>query len=370
MRMLFAGLELVALLALLVNVACADAPLAFSQSYSSGGFKAPVQINDGSLLAAKTIGSAVKCFRCTKVGRPWVEYSTIAVADGPGIDIGDGHLLQLENGDILYSYRHNLIHKKETAEKKFSIRVAISRDGGRSWRHHSTVAATNGTDFGFWSTFLLQRPDGTLQCYYDDERSPSIEGLPGHQWITMKTYNAQTSRWEDATTVSRASGELLSRDGMCSVIETSDRRLVCICEGVQECHPHRGCLWITDSKDGGRTWSYPHRKLWEPTNPDFNALAPWAVKMSNGMLVVVFTTDEERESPTEASTGVLFQDLKYIISKDNGASWEGPWTIDDGYPIFFPGACIVKDKGGREAVAVQYLTRFGPKCRLGWVVDE
>lgn len=367
--MLIVGLEIAVLLALLMNVACADPPLVFSRRYPSGGFKAPVQALDGSLSAARTIGSAVKYFRCTKVGGQWVEYPTIAVADEPGVDIGDGHLLQLANGDILYSYRHNSIHKKQTCDKKFSIRVAVSRDGGRSWRHHSTVAATKGGDFGLWSSFLLQRPDGTLQCYYDDERSPSLAGLSGHQWITMKTYNPKTGRWANAVTVSRASGNLLSRDGMCSVAEVSGR-LVCICEGVQEYQPHRGCLWITDSPDGGRTWSSPHRKLWEPANPDFNALAPWAVRISNGMLFVVFTTDEGRQSPTEASTGTLFQDLKYIVSRDNGASWEGPWIIDDAYPIFFPGACVVNDKTGEETVVVQYLTKDGLKCRSGRIVDE
>ncbi len=370
MRMLIIGL-LPALFCLApVSAICSKGPLVFSQSYASGGFKAPIQATDGSLLAAKTVGLKVKCFRSTDFGRTWSEYATISVADEPYVDIGDGHLMTLANGDILYSYRHNLIHKKQTCDKTFSIRVAISQDCGRSWRHHSTVAATRGTDFGLWSSFLLQRPDGALQCYYDDERSPSISGLLGHQWITMKTYCPQTGRWGNAVTVSRASGQALSRDGMCSVVEVSEGQLVCICEGVQEYPPHRGCLWTTKSIDGGKSWSFPHKKLWETADTDFNALAPWSVRMPDGRLVGVFTTDEHRQIPAEASTGVLYQDLKYLVSSDNGSSWQGPWLIDDGYPIYFPGACIAKNKAGEDYIMVQYLTREGLKCRFGRFVDE
>lgn len=92
--------------------------------------------------------------------------------------------------------------------------------------------------------------------------------------------------------------------------------------------------------------------------------------MPDGRLVGVFTTDEHRQSPAEASTGVLYQDLKYLVSSDNGSSWQGPWLIDDGYPIYFPGACIAKNKAGEDYIMVQYLTREGLECRFGRFVDE
>lgn len=349
-----------------IGGASAEAPLQFSPSSPGGGFKAPVQVRDGGVLAVQTVGAALKCFRSTDLGKTWREYATVAATDTPHTDIGDGHITILANGDLLYSYRQNLLHGRATSDKLFSIKVAISQDSGRTWRHHSTVAAAKATDFGLWSTFLLEKRDGTLQCYYDDERTPSLNGLARHQWITMKTWNPAKGAWENPTTVSRAAGEKLSRDGMCSVIEVSPERLVCVCEGVQEYPPHRGCLWIVESTDGGRTWSLPHRKLWEPKNPDFNALAPWVVRFADGALVAVFTTDENRDKPTEAATAVLFQDLKYLVSRDNGATWTGPWMIDNDYPIYFPGACIVRDDAGSEGLLVQYISsKHGQRCRLG-----
>jgi hypothetical protein len=43
----------------------------------------------------------------------------------------------------------------------------------------------------------------------------------------------------------------------------------------------------------------------------------------------------------------------------------GPWLIDNAYPLYSPGACVVKDSGS-EAVLVQYWSKKdGLRCRLG-----
>ena len=358
-------LVLAACACLTTGAAQADGPLHFSDSTASAGFKAPVQIRDGSILAVRTEGTSMKCFRSTDLGKSWQERGIVATDDTPGTDIGDGHLMTLRNGDLLYSYRDNHIHGRQTGSKQFSIKVATSRDGGKSWQHHSTVAAAKATDFGLWSSYLLQKQDGTLQCYYDDERSPSLAGLPRHQWITMKTWNPAKGVWENPVTVSRATGTKLSRDGMCTMIETSPEHLLCACEGVQEAPPHRGCLWMSRSSDGGKTWTESHIPLYEPKN-DFNALAPWMVRLGSGTLVMVFTTDEGHDKPADASTGVLSQDLKYMTSADDGVTWAGPWLVDGAYPIYFPGACMISDKTGVEAMLVQYSGKDGLRCRIGW----
>ena len=350
-------------------VGSAAAPLSFSPELASGGGKAPLQLRDGSVIAARYEalpsgkGVRVGCYRSADMGKTWQAYSIIAQDDDPRADIGDGHLMMLATGDILYSYRRNHVHGRSTPDKSFSIEVAVSRDQGKTWQHHSTVASAANTHFGLWSSFLLQRRDGALQCYYDDEQTPSANNLPRHQWITMKTWNARSRRWENPVTVSRAGGDKLSRDGMCSVVEVSPGHLICACEGVQEAPPHRGCLYIVESADGGRSWS-GRGKLYEPKNTDFNALAPWMVRFG-GLLVVVFTTDEDRKEPTPPHTGELYQDLKCITSADDGKTWSGPWVIDDQVPDFYPGACVVWDKARSQKLLVQYSRGWGHFCRLG-----
>lgn len=348
----------------------AGAPLEFSPELVSGGEKAPLQLRDRSIIAARPQvapsgkGTCIMCYRSTNMGRTWEAYSTMAEDNDRRIQMGDGHPMMLANGTVLYSYRRNRFAGLLTGEKAFSIQVAVSRDQGKSWTHHSTVASAAGTDSGLWSSYLLEKADGTLQCYYDDEQTPASKGFPRHQWASMKTWNPRFMKWENRVTVSRAPGDKLSRDGMCTVAQTSPGRLVCVCEGVQEAPPHRGCLWVVDSADGGKTWS-GRRKLYEPKETDFNALAPWMVRLANGLLVVVFTTDEDRDRPGVPSTGRLHQSLKYVTSTDGGKTWAGPWVIDDQIPDYFPGACVVRDTAHSEKLLVQYFGRSRYRCRLG-----
>jgi hypothetical protein len=222
------------------------------------------------------------------------------------------------------------------------------------------VAETRGTDHGLWSTFLLQRSDGALQCYYDDETTPAEAGLPGHQWITMKTWDPAARAWADPVTVSRAFDRRhLSRDGMCTVVETAPPRLVCAFESVQTAPPHAGLLRFVTSGDGGATWSWSaHERavLYQPADTRFNALAPWMVRLPDGTLLCVFTTDEDRPVPGVASRGRLYQDLKFVTGEPEGEVWSAHATpIDSDYPNLFPGLCLATGPQARPTLVLQYL---------------
>ena len=108
------------------------------------------------------------------------------------------------------------------------------------------------------------RSDGTLQCYYDDEFTPYLNGKPGHQWLSMRTWNG--SAWVNRVTVSKANDPFLSRDGMASVVELSFNNLFCVIESLQTLppeYPDRGCIRYVTSADGGATWS-EREILYEP----------------------------------------------------------------------------------------------------------
>jgi hypothetical protein len=222
------------------------------------------------------------------------------------------------------------------------------------------VAEAAGSAHGLWASDLFQRSDGTLQCYYDDEATPAREGLPGHQWLAMRTWDAAAGRWGDPVTVSRAHDPAaLSRDGMPSVVELPGGRLLCCIESVQTEPPHAGLVRLVTSDDGGRTWSWQReerRVVYQPRNRAFNALAPWVVELPGGGLLCVFTTDEDRPAPGVAGTGRLYQDLKAVVSGDGGQTWSRrPVVLDRDYPVLFPGACLVAGYGREPAtVLVQY----------------
>lgn len=332
-----------------------------SESHPGEGFKCPLELRNGDILVSRTVpvgegGVSIACFRSQDGGLTWSKFSDIVHSDEPRIDIGDGHMVQLRNGDLLYSYRRNL-----GRQHRYRLEVAASSDNGATWKPHSEVARAEGEFRGLWSTFLLQKSDGTIQCYYDDEDTPGKVGFHRHQWLTMKTWAPKSKQWIAPVTVSRAHApEHLSRDGMCTVVELSKNRLLCAFETVQTYPPHRGVLMSVTSDDGGKTWSWQkeeRRLLYQPPNPDFNALAPWMIKLSTGDLLCVFTTDEDREKPGVAATAVMDQSLKCIISRDEGKTWSKSLIVDAGHPIYFPGVCELKHGTQDGSVLVQYSGR-------------
>lgn len=318
--------------------------------------KAPVALADGTLLAAWHArgeeGRNLFCYASADRGASWSRRGVIDADPDRRADIGDGMFLALPDGRVLHAYRRNR-HYGPREQRAYSIRVAESRDAGASWRPHSIVAESSGSDRGLWSSFLLLTAGGQLQCYYDDEVTPAREGYAGHQWLTMKRWDGQ--RWRDPVTVSRAPDPgHLSRDGMCSVVELSPGRLLCVCEGVDVRRPHRGTLYRVSSEDGGSTWSWQRGErplLYAPERRAYNALAPWMIRLASGPLFCVFTTDEEAPTPGVASTGRLEQNLKWMGSLDGGRSWSAPAVVDAASPLYFPGVCEIAP----GVVLVHYL---------------
>jgi hypothetical protein len=169
-----------------LHLSCSSLPTANNRlqifwselSAQAGGAKGAVQLTSGEILAARTVWRAqeatVVCSRSTDEGKQWQDISVIA-GDRVGQDLGDGHLVQLPDGAVLFSYRHNHHRTNETDLCRYSIRTVISHDAGQTWQPHSVVAEAALDPAkepealrGLWSSFLLQKRDGTLQCYYDD----------------------------------------------------------------------------------------------------------------------------------------------------------------------------------------------------------
>jgi hypothetical protein len=331
-------------------------------SAKAGGGKGTVQLASGHILATheRHIDGEhqVVCSRSVDGGRTWKELSVIATQNGPAT-VGDGHLLQLPTGEVLFSYRHNLLGEEEKDPRNYSIRVSISRDGGRNWRPHSTVATSSHDPRrepdalrGLWSSFLLLTDKGELQCYYDDEETPHREGFLRHQWLTMRTWDAESKQWVNPVTVSRAHNPAhLSRDGMPSILQLASGRLLCAFESVQTAPPHANLIRFTTSDDGGKTWSWVREErglLYEsPGKPRHLSISPWLARTSNGRLVCVFATDEDREVPGISGTPPhqLYLDIKYTHSADDGRTWSRPAALvfGGGHRNYVPGIVELQD---------------------------
>ncbi|MES2462484.1 MAG: sialidase family protein [Armatimonadota bacterium] len=295
------------------------------------------------------------CVQSTDEGRRWRDLGQIAVDPEPGTDMGDGALLRLRGGHLLYCYRHN--HYRGTREKTpdYAIRIAVSMDNGRHWESHSIVTShtlpdKNGPSQGLWAPFLFETPDGDLKCCYDDEKTPLEAGFPGHQWLMLRTWEPRSRTWRGPTVVSRAHDpKHLSRDGMGTIVALSINRLLCALESVQVTPPHANLVRFVMSEDGGKTWSWQRGGrgvLYQPKKRDCMALSPYLTRLMDGTLACVFCTDEDREKPDRSGTPPhqLNMDVKMITSRNRGNSWSPPQTITDSHRAYLPG--IVENRDG------------------------
>ncbi|MBN1489840.1 MAG: exo-alpha-sialidase [Phycisphaerae bacterium] len=328
---------------------------------NAGGAKGALVLASGAILATRPHWIEkeihVVCARSADSGKSWTGDAIIAREKSPA-DLGDGHLIQLPTGEILYSYRHNVFGATRGEPRRFSIRVAVSHDDGRTWRPHSTVAESTHDPAeepkalrGLWSSFLLLCRDGTLHCVYDDEDTPHREGFVRHQWLTMKTWDPAARAWDKPVTVSRARDpKHLSRDGMPSIVELTPGKLLCAFESVQVAPPHANCIRYVTSDDGGKTWSWQtdgRGLLYEPAN-DHLAISPWLARFGKDRLICVFATDEDALEPSKAGTSPrrMRTDIKYVRSDDGGRSWSKPaqTIFNQTHRSYAPGVVLLKNR--------------------------
>ncbi len=362
------------------SIARVEAPLLWDRPTTGpSGPRGGLQLPDGTILGVRHITrDGERLFVVTKsndAGRTWAEHGTIA-RDTANTDLGDGHLLRLRDGRLWCSFRRN------NAPRTYGIEVAESTDGGATWRNHSVVDTSHVQpddaqpgdarrrqrhSRGLWASFLFQRSDGTIQCYYDDERTPFEHGSAGHQWVTMKTWDAQHQAWMRPVVVSRAPRDDLSRDGMPSVVELPGGKLLATVESVQVKRPHANLIRSVISVDGGASWSWADRGVVYAPKRDFMALAPWTIYTRGGLLICVFCTDEDRDAPDVSGTPPrrLNMDVKYVVSLDDGKTWSAPHVVyDDAHRSYLPGIIELADDGVLLAQWVNYaaggyMTRRG-----------
>jgi hypothetical protein len=355
-----------------------------SQIHRAEGAKGFLVMPTGEVLATRTEGGPegvhVILSRSGDGGRSWQRLSIIVSDPDTAADIGDGNLCLRRSGELLYVYRHHRYRGEYAQKPHYSIRVATSKDGGKSWAMHSTVFEVHpvgeGPSRGLWAPFLFETRRGVLQCYYDDEYTPWREGFSGHQWVRMHTWNPKTQQWQNPVTVSRAHHPVhLSRDGMPSVVELSNERLLCVLESVQTFPPHAGVIRCVESRDGGRTWSWTReerRVVYQPRDTRFMALAPWVTKVLGDHLLCVFVTDEDRVAPDKPGTPPpsLNMDVKYVWSADGGKTWSQPaeTVYAETHKCYMPGVGVLKQDHQKAEILVLFLeTQRGYFARRGVV---
>ena len=305
-----------------------------------------VRLRSGHLLGARTEhskeGTVVLASQSHDSGQTWDKPVTVIRDPDRATDLGDGAFLDSKRHGLLYVCRHN-----HHTTKSYAIEVYQSSEGGKNWKPHSTVTAhtitePGGPSRGLWAPFLCETPGGRLLCVYDDENTPLLSGFVGHQWLMGRFWDSKTKTWSEPVVMSRAEQKELSRDGMGTVVAVG-KKLVCALESVDTSPPHHNVIRSVTSDDDGQTWA-PRRLLYAAPQHPHMALAPFLAKRTDGTLICIFGTDEDRDTPDKSGTPPprLHLDIKFCLSRDSGITWSASETIfSGGHRNYLPGLIVL-----------------------------
>ncbi len=313
-------------------------------SYGSGPIRSMTILNDGVILGGRSSGHEIEVWVTSDKGISWILRGS--VAKNSEINYGDVMFLAIpQTTKVFCAFR------EQNWDNQFSVTVCRSDNNGFDWVFDSQVIAGQTLFVGAPWLFLAQ--NGDLQCYYDSEPLASNYGSYGSQWIAMQGRNGITGDWNKYGLIqaSRDSNTgKLCRDGMASVIDLGNNRIMVVTEGVEDYTSggkYANVVRAIQSFDGGKTWNYDGRRIVyqsfidEGTQRRYNAYCPMGIRIGGGPVGVVFCTDEDFGGTPDASDSDVTlrrTHIKFIRTLDNFETWgdiKSFWV--DGSQAYAPG---------------------------------
>ena len=204
-----------------------------------------------------------------------------------------------------------------------------SFDQGETWEAFAEIAGGSKANGGVWEPFLTVTDDGTLVCYYSEERDPA------HSQKLVYRATKDGKNWDDPVdTVSLSSGGL--RPGMPVVTRLSDGRYMMVYEivGMQGNPVYRRI-----SEDGLDWGKADDMGMLIKAGKSVLSATPWisfapGIGGEEGMLVLNGWRMAAGESATGSDIFVSFDSGKSWVSVPNFYSYE--WHSDDdtwGYSV-------------------------------------
>ncbi|MBO4355266.1 MAG: exo-alpha-sialidase [Clostridia bacterium] len=212
---------------------------------------------------------------------------------------------------------------------KVYIVLFKSLDQGETWEAFAEIAGGPKDNGGVWEPSFIVTDDGTLVCYYSDERDPA------HSQKLVYRASKDGVKWDKAVDiVSLSNGGL--RPGMPVVTRMADGRYIMVYEIVGLAgNP----VYYKISEDG-LDWGSPAsmgKKV--SAGSDSLAATPWIsycpeIGGENGMLMLTGWRMSSGSSNTGSDIFFSFDSAKSWISVDNYYSYK--WNSDDdtwGYSV-------------------------------------
>lgn len=313
-------------------------------NYGSGAIRSMTVRTDGVVVGGRSSGHEIEVWASWDKGSSWSRIGT--VANNSSIDFGDVMFLAVPQTNIVYC-----AFRERNQVNEYAITLCRSDDGGYNWVYDSTVIAGCTEFVGAPWLFIAQ--NGDMQCYYDSELLASQNGVQGAQWIAMQGRQGRTGNWDKYGVVAASRDADVSkfiRDGMASVVDLGNNRIMLVTEGIEETASggvYANVVRAIQSFDGGYTWDYAGRKIVYQCGFDsasgrrYNAYCPMAIRVGNGPVGVVFCADEDfGGTPDMSNADVMTRrsHIKYIRTLENFETWgdlTSVWT--SGSTAYAPG---------------------------------
>jgi Carbohydrate family 9 binding domain-like/BNR repeat-like domain len=178
------------------------------ESANYSGYPRMIKLRDESLFCVYESDKSIRAIKSSDGGISWSEPNIIAVPEND-VACAVPEVLQLQDGSIIVSYNLRPPRNNADPQKRFSIRVIKSLDGGQRWSNPVEVyRAGYEFDNGCWEPAQIQLPSGEIQLYIANE-GPYTQS--NEQEITMFRSIDQGQRWSKGEKMSFRSGH---RDGM------------------------------------------------------------------------------------------------------------------------------------------------------------
>lgn len=263
--------------------------------------------------------SVIKLVTSEDGGLTWSK-TAVQATDYPEYDCANANFIELDNGDIWVAYRANVL--KEDSYYS-SIRVSVSKDGGKTWEPHSTVAEEQG-EGGLYEPQFGYIGNSIAVFYAND--SLNVVRNNRQQNIEFKLWEGDS--WGEKSLASDGT-KTFSRDGMPVWCRLEDGSYAMVIESTSLSPSYPFIIQMKTSPDG-LDWNNELKNIYVPGQFEKKAGAPYIVKLKNGRVAVSFQTDEDA---TQA--GDDYSRMKVMVSTDETASeflpCSVPFDTPDGY---------------------------------------
>jgi hypothetical protein len=305
--------------------------------HKGGSYARMIRLRDGDILC---------CFE--HVGKAWIRGSTdngktwgepMEVAKAPSGSASNPELLQLANGWVLLFYNE----RPDDGVHHFTIQVSVSKDKGRTWKHHSKVyEADVNSHNGCWEPSAIQLPSGEIQLVFANE-FPYKDS--DEQEITLLRSFDNGRTWSEAKAISFRAGH---RDGMPVPCILKDKSIVCAIEdnGLTNMFTpaiiHTTDNWNEPFAGGSspRRW----QAVQKPIDVEWGG-APYIRQMPSGETILSFQSSVGREWPQmvvyvgdENAKNFGGRSVPFTVSKKKGGWW-GSLFVKDEHTITAISSC-------------------------------